>query len=82
MPDQSTPLLLVRFRAGVVGERARGCHIIPAPVESAMPARLVALCGTEFAPGQAELLPRPMGMPCELCLLRIPQARPDQLNAR
>jgi hypothetical protein len=72
MSDQSTPLLLVRFRAGVVGERARQCHIVPAPQGATMPTRLVALCGTEFAPGQAELLPRPMGMPCEACLLSVP----------
>jgi hypothetical protein len=76
MGEPTAPLLLVRYRAGVVGERARQCHLVPVPPGDVAPPSLVALCGAEFAPGEVELLPRPMGMPCEVCLVRAaPSAR-------
>jgi hypothetical protein len=37
-----------------------------------MPERLTAHCGTEIAPGLAELVDGFAGMPCTLCLLRVP----------
>lgn len=56
----------VRFRRGVVGETKRTTHLVPVPVGD-MPIVLVALCGTEFGPEQADLLDGIRGMPCEHC---------------
>jgi hypothetical protein len=77
-----SPLLVfVRFRSGVVGETRRIVHLVPLPqlVETTPggtpaqpPDRLVALCRQTFAPGDAEQLNEPRGMPCEVCLLRSP----------
>jgi hypothetical protein len=75
MGESTAALLLVRYRAGVVGERARQCHLVPVPAGGGLPSSLVALCGAEFAPGEVELLPRPMGMPCELCLVLAAPSR-------
>jgi hypothetical protein len=40
--------------------------------DRAFPDRLTALCGEEVYPGQAEMLDRICGMPCQTCLLRSP----------
>jgi hypothetical protein len=67
-----TVILLVRLRAGVVGERERVCHVVPAPDRDAVPGALVAYCGLRIAPGTADLLAAPAGMPCVGCLVRMP----------
>lgn len=65
-------LVAVRLLPGVVGETKRLCHIaaIPQRVPEADP--LTAYCGVRIWRGQAEILPVPQGMPCELCLARVP----------
>ena len=66
-------IILVRFRAGVVGERERVTHIVPVDADTPGPAPtvLTAYCGTEFRPGQAEPIDGIRGMPCEPCLQEI-----------
>jgi hypothetical protein len=76
------PLLLVRFKPGVVGETKRVCHLVPTPEGDMVPDMLIAFCGTEIRPGEADLLPRIMGMPCESCLARAPVAGPFGLPSR
>lgn len=72
MPDVNPPVLLVRLRSGVVGERERSCHLVPTPPGDAMPDALTAYCGLVIQPGTAELLSAPEGMPCVGCLFRSP----------
>ncbi|MGB3442771.1 MAG: hypothetical protein WBA97_28850, partial [Actinophytocola sp.] len=64
---------LVRLRSrqpdgSVIGESRRTCHLVPVPESTTMPEFLVACCGLRIGPGQGEVLPEAMGMPCELCL--------------
>lgn len=66
------PVLFVRFKLGLVGESRRTVHVVPAPVGGEMTAVLVAYCGQTFEPGQADHLPDIIGMPCELCVVRVP----------
>jgi hypothetical protein len=72
MGEQGGVLALVRLRRGVVGESRRVIHLIPVSADRALPDRLTALCGEEVYPGQAEMLDRICGMPCQTCLLRSP----------
>ncbi|HEV7976514.1 hypothetical protein [Amycolatopsis sp.] len=81
MGEQGGALALVRLRRGVVGESRRVIHLIPVPTEGALPGHLTALCGEEVYPGQAEMLDRLCGMPCQTCLLRSPAPAPDFLAA-
>ena len=79
------PVLLVRKRAGVVGETQRTCHLVPVPdgpmPDDAMPdddgtpLALTAYCGELIHRGEAELLAEPSGMPCVGCLFRVPMPR-------
>jgi hypothetical protein len=61
-------VLLVRLRAGVVGESRRSVHVVPFPVRESDV--LVACCGLPIVPVLAEYLDELRGMPCELCVLR------------
>ncbi|KAA9157162.1 hypothetical protein FPZ12_025580 [Amycolatopsis acidicola] len=61
---------VVRLRRGVAGERKRVCHIVPIPDAGPIPEYLTALCGEFIVPGDAEVLDRICGMPCEACLTR------------
>ncbi|GLY69463.1 hypothetical protein [Amycolatopsis taiwanensis] len=61
-------MAVVRLRRGVVGERRRVCHIVPIPDAGPIPHQLRALCGEAIVPGDAEVLNRIAGMPCEACL--------------
>lgn len=79
----SDPLAFVRFRSGVVVESRRKVHLVRLPPILGAPAGigeyayvLTALCGQEFSPGEAELLPGMAGMPCENCLRLSPD--PDE----
>ncbi len=67
-------LVLARPLRGTVGETRRVCHVFVLP-RGEKPTRLTALCGTEFGPGQLELLDRPTGMPCVACLRNAPPPR-------
>lgn len=62
-------VLLVRLRAGVVGERRRSVHVVPFPVRD-REGLLVAYCGLPIVPVLAEYLDEFHGMPCELCVAR------------
>ncbi|MGH3492076.1 MAG: hypothetical protein ACRDQ1_02415 [Sciscionella sp.] len=69
----SPALIMARARRGVVGETRRVVHLFPASASAhRLPLYLVALCGATFAPGQLDQLDEPCGMPCELCLSRLP----------
>lgn len=75
----STPLVFVRFRAGVVGESRRAVHLMfvhdRLRDSVAIPDRaraLTALCGQKFSPGEVEILSSMGGMPCETCLRLSP----------
>jgi hypothetical protein len=78
-PTPSGPMLLVRFRRGVVGESRRTVHLVPTPPGGLspngideFPHELSALCGQTFAPGQAELLSSMGGAPCLTCVITSP----------
>lgn len=64
------PLLVVRFKRGLVGETRRTCHLVPVATDGPVPIVLIALCGQEFRPGQAEVLEVSSGMPCTDCVIR------------
>ena len=72
MVEQGEALALVRLRRGVVGESRRVCHLIPVPVDQAVPEYLTALCGELVFPGEAEVLETICGMPCHSCMARSP----------
>ena len=71
------PVLLVRKRAGVVGETQRTCHLVPMPDNDHTPLALTAYCGELIHRGEAELLAQPSGMPCVGCLFRVPMPRSE-----
>lgn len=73
----TTPLIFGRPLPGVVGETRRVVHVFETPAEDTMPERLTALCADSFGPGELELLDRPSGMPCVLCLTLTPNTAPD-----
>ncbi len=75
------PVLLVRKRAGVVGETQRTCHLVPMPDDDSTPLALTAYCGELIHRGEAELLSQPTGMPCVGCLFRVPMPRSGELNS-
>ena len=75
------PVLLVRKRAGVVGETQRTCHLVPMPDDDRTPLALTAYCGELIHRGEAELLTQPSGMPCVGCLFRVPMPRSGELNS-
>lgn len=77
--SEARPLLLVRFKRGVVGETKRVCHLVPVPETDTAPEVLTAYCETDIRPGEADLLPRIGGMPCELCMARAPINGPFDL---
>lgn len=69
-------VLLVRLRAGVVGESRRSVHVVPFPVVK-RGGVMVAYCGLPIVPIFAEYLDSLRGMPCELCVARAPgEVRP------
>ena len=70
------PVLLIRFKPGVVGETRRTVHVVPAPDGGAMPDVLTAYCGQQFPPGVIELLGRHEGMLCNPCILTAPTPHP------
>lgn len=54
-------------------ERDHSCHVFPLPDGASFtgdsPESLEAYCGYEIAPGEAEVLDAPNGLPCTACLL-------------
>lgn len=69
----TTRLIIARPLPGTVGETRRVVHLFPLPADAAMPERLTAYCEATFGPGELELLERPLGMPCLICLQRSPR---------
>lgn len=79
--DLRGAFVLGRPRSGLVGETRRVAHVFPLPAER--PGLLIAYCGFEGRPGELDLLDRPVGMPCEPCLVAAARragagAIPDQ----
>jgi len=63
-------VLLVRLRAGVVGETRRSVHVVPFGART--DGLMVTYCGMPIVPIFAEYLETLRGMPCELCVARAP----------
>ena len=76
----ATQLLFGRPLPGVVGETRRVAHVFETPAQNTMPERLTTLCAESFGPGELELLDRPLGMPCTLCLSLTPNTAPALPN--
>lgn len=64
------PVVLVRYRSGVVGETARTVHLVPLPAAGPQSDTTVALCGARLQPEQIEMMNPGEGMPCTGCALR------------
>jgi len=71
MAGDSVAVLLVRLRAGVVGETRRSVHVVPYS-SLGRGGVMVAYCGLPIVPIFAEFLDGFQGMPCELCVANSP----------
>lgn len=70
MTGDTSAVVLVRLRFGVVGEARRVVHVVPFPrVDDEI---LVAYCGQALVPMFVQVLRELTGMPCELCLANAP----------
>ena len=67
---QPPPVMLARFRVGVVGESRRTVHVVPIDDAHVTADGLIAYCGQEIPAGTAVRLNQLEGMPCNLCVLR------------
>jgi hypothetical protein len=66
-------VFIARPLSGTVGETRRVAHVFPLPPQGAVTERVTAYCGADFGPGELELLDRPSGMPCVVCLRNMPR---------
>lgn len=71
------PVLLVRYRSGVVGETARVVHVIAMPTIDQAGA-VGALCGAVLMLDDIETLPPGTGMPCPVCIIHMVGTTPDE----
>ncbi|GDY33953.1 hypothetical protein [Gandjariella thermophila] len=78
----TAPILLVRYRVGVVGESRRVVHVVPLADADAIPEVLATYCGERIPLGTVDLLDRPRGMPCTSCLAIAPLPAVDDLPKR
>ncbi len=62
------PVVLVRYRPGVVGETTRTVHVVPLPTDGQAGA-VGALCGAALILDDIETVIPGEGMPCTLCLV-------------
>lgn len=62
------PVVLVRYRPGLVGETARTVHVVPLPTDSQAGA-VGALCGAALMLGDLETVTPGEGMPCTVCVV-------------
>jgi hypothetical protein len=62
------PVVLVRYRRGVVGETARTVHVVPLPPEERAGA-VGAWCGAALMLRDVETVTPGEGMPCTVCVL-------------
>ncbi len=63
------PVVLLRYRLGVVGETARVVHVMPLLPEGEQGAVGIALCGTLLCPDLVETVTPGHGVPCSRCLI-------------
>lgn len=62
-------VLLVRYRAGVVGDTRRAVHVVPPlPASRSAEGMLTALCGAILSPAELEVVSFREGMPCLACV--------------
>lgn len=62
------PMVLVRYRPGVIGETARTVHVVPLPTDER--ASVVgALCGAALMVHDIEIVTLGEGMPCTMCVV-------------
>jgi hypothetical protein len=62
------PIMLVRYRPGVVGETARTVHIVPLPTDG-QAGVVGAVCGAALMLDDIETVNPGEGMPCTLCVI-------------
>lgn len=62
------PVLLVRHRAGVIGQLARTVHLVPMSPDC-QPGVVAALCGCVLCPEETETVEPGEGVPCQVCLM-------------
>jgi hypothetical protein len=74
------PVMLLRYRPGVVGEIARTVHLVALP-QGETGAAGVALCGAPLRPNLMEMVAPGHGVPCNLCLLSHASAGPAPVPA-
>jgi hypothetical protein len=68
--EDARPLLLVRYRPGVVADTARTVHLVALPRSTPPPGMaLTACCGALLRPAQIETVTPGTGMPCTLCVV-------------
>lgn len=68
------PVVLVRYRPGVVGETARSVHVVPLTTGG----RAVrALCGAVLVLAEMDMVTPGEGMPCTACVLDRMSGRGD-----
>lgn len=62
------PVVLARYRPGVVGETARTVHMVPLPTDGQAGA-VGALCGAVLLRNDLETVTPGQGMPCTVCVV-------------
>ncbi|MBV9011181.1 MAG: hypothetical protein JO272_03885 [Pseudonocardiales bacterium] len=74
-PPQVTdtgPVLMVRYRAGVIGETQRTIHAVRLlPANTSAEGTLTALCDTILNPADLDIVDFRDGMPCMTCLFHL-----------
>ncbi|WP_017974530.1 hypothetical protein [Actinopolyspora halophila] len=70
-----TGTVIVRYRAGVVGETQRQVHLSTLDDSGTTPTEWRTHCGIGIPAEQAEVAELPAGMPCLPCLMRSPDLR-------
>jgi len=73
------PVVLVRYRPGVVGETARTVHMVPLPTDQRVGA-VSALCGAALTLHNIEIITPGEGMPCTVCVInQVTSTTPTRL---
>ncbi|SDQ34935.1 hypothetical protein [Actinopolyspora saharensis] len=70
-----TGTVVVRYRAGIVGETQRQVHLTTLDDSDPAPTEWRTHCGIGIPAEQAEISELPAGMPCLPCLMRSPELR-------
>jgi hypothetical protein len=63
------PVMLVRYRPGVIGETARTVHVVPLPTAPGQAGAVGALCGAVLILDDIETVTPGLGMPCTVCIV-------------